>query len=424
MKVFMRYFVTFFCFFFLAILSFGQKLEEKIYKPEVKTVQVQKKGDSLAPPVIHLNSDDQVILSFDELEIEPHSYSYKVIHCDAQWQPSDLMEHEYLYSQFETEIQYSKNSMNTIIPYIHYRESIPNDRIEPSISGNYAILVYDNSNPEDTVLVTHFRMTESKVSVQAGMERINEMSPDKPNQELNFSVNTGSFSIQNPYRSVKAVIKQNGHNTRFISNVNPSSFQGNKMTYRNMEELKFKGGNEFHHFNSKSVEFAGKNVEQIDFVQNRFHFKLSPDKSRTYKDYKSKKELNGKFQIDKERTDSPHLEADYVYVYFTLKDETPEMSGGKVYVTGGFNNWKHSENTEMKYNFDQKAYEKRVLLKQGYYNYKYELVDDQGVQETFYSGNHAQTENDYEVYIYYKDISKGYDRLIGHTLYNSSDMDY
>jgi len=191
-----------------------------------------------------------------------------------------------------------------------------------------------------------------------------------------------------------------------------------------MEELKFKGGNEFRYFNSKSVEFAGENVEEIDFFQNRFHFKLSPDQNRKYKDFKIKKELNGKFQIDKERSDAPTLEADYVYVYFTLKDETPEMSGGRVYVTGEFNNWKHSENTEMKYNFDQKAYENRVLLKQGYYNYKYELVNDQGVQETFYSGNHEQTENDYEIYIYYEDISKGYDRLIGHTLYNSSNIDY
>jgi len=420
----MRYFIAFFCFFFLAFSLFGQKLEEKIYKPGIKTVQVQKKGDSLAPPVIHENYNNQVILSFDELEANPQSYSYTLIHCDAQWNPSGLMKHEYLYSQFETEIQYSKNSMNTIIPYTHYRESIPNDRIEPSISGNYAILVYENSNPQDTILVAHFRMTEGKVSVQAGMERINEMSPEKPNQQLNFSVNTGSFSIQNPYRSMKAVVNQNGHNSQIISKKNPSSFRGNELSYQNMEELKFKGGNEFHHFNSKSVEFAGKNIKQIDFFQNRFHFKLSSDKRRKYKDYNNKKELNGKFQIDKERSDSPYLEADYVYVYFTLKDKTPEMSGGKVYVTGEFNNWKYTEDAEMKYNFDQKTYENRLLLKQGYYNYKYELVNDQGVRKTFYSGNHEQTENEYEIYIYYEDISKGYDRLIGHTLYNSSNIDY
>jgi len=420
----MRYFVIFLCFSFIAFSVFGQKLEEKIYKPGIKTLQVQKKGDSLAPPVIHLNTNNQVILSFDELESAPRSYSYKLIHCDAQWMPSGLMMHEYLYSQFESEIQYSRNSMNTVIPYTHYRESIPNDRIEPSISGNYAILVYENFNPEDTVLVAHFRMTEGKVSVQATMESINEMSPEKPNQELNFSVNTGSFSIQNPYRSMKTIVKQNRHNCRLISKVNPSSYRGNELTFQNMEELKFKGGNEYRHFNSKSVEFAGENVEQIDFFQNRFHFKLSPDKSRKYKNYKNKKELNGKFQIDKERSDSPTLEADYVYVYFTLKDETPEMSGGKVYVTGGFNNWEITKNAEMKYNFDQKAYENRVLLKQGYYNYKYELVNEQGVQKTFYSGNHEQTMNEYEIYIYYEDISKGYDRLIGHTLYNSSNMDY
>lgn len=402
----------------------AQKLEEKVYKPGIKTVQVKKKADSLAPPVIGLGTGEQVVLSFDELKGERHSYSYKLVHCNANWVASDLMEHEYLYSQFKSDIQFSKNSFNTLIPYTHYREVIPNNRIEPSISGNYAIIVYEYNAPEDTVLVAHFRITENKASVQASSERINQMSPDKPNQQLTFSIDTRSLMISNPYQDIKAIVRQNGHKNRIISNVSPSTMQGDKLTYQNLDALKFKGGNEFRSFNSKSVEFAGHNIEKIDFLRNKFHIRLSPDKSRKRQKYQIEQELNGKFQIDKERSNEPHLEADYVYVYFTLKDKTPEMTGGKVYVTGGFNNWQHTKETEMKYNFDQKAYENRLLLKQGYYNYKYELVNDRGVEETFYSGNHAKTENEYEVYIYYEDVSKGYDRLIGHTLYNTSSMDY
>jgi hypothetical protein len=419
-------YIAVFCLFILATGNlFAQKLEEQVYKSGIKTVQIRKKADSLAPPVIGLNSGSQVVLSFDELKTGQRSYSYKLVHCNAKWEPSDLMEHEYLYSQFNSDIQFSKNSFNTLIPYTHYRELIPNDRIEPSISGNYAIVVYEYNSPEDTVLVAHFRITENKASVKAHMERINQMSPAKPNQQLSFSIDTRSFLISNPYQNLKTVVRQNGHNARMISKVSPSAMRGNKLKYQNLDALKFKGGNEFRFFNSKSVEFAGQNIERIDFLRNKFHFRLTPDRSRKRKNYQIEKELNGKFQIDKERSNEPQLEADYVYVYFTLKDNTPEMSGGKVYVTGGFNNWQHTEETEMKYNFDQKAYEKRLLLKQGYYNYKYKLVNDRGVvQETFYSGNHAKTENEYEIYVYFEDVSKGYDRLIGHTLYNTSNMDY
>jgi hypothetical protein len=424
MKLLLKYIVGF-CLFLIASESlFAQKLEEKVYKSEIKTVQVRKEGDSLAPPVIGLNSGNKVILSFDELRTGQRSYSYKLVHCNAKWEPSNLMEHEYLSGQFHSEIQNSKSSFNTVIPYTHYRELIPNTRIKPAISGNYAIIVYEYNAPDDTVLVAHFRVTEGKASIQADMQRINQMSPKKPNQQLKFSVNTGSLFIQSPYQSIKAIIKQNGHKTRYLSRVSPATGQGSSLIYRNMDKLKFKGGNEFRSFNTKSVEYAGRNIEKVDFLRNMFHFRLTPDRDRSRKSYQIRKELNGQFQIDKERSDDPGIEADYVYVYFTLKDKTPEMTGGKVYVKGGFNNWKNTKETRMKYNFDQKAYETRLLLKQGYYNYKYELVNDQGVQATFYSGNHPQTENDYEIYIYFKDVSKGYDRLIGHTLYNSSSMDY
>jgi len=424
MKSIVRIFILVFVLCWSVEIVSAQQLKKSVYKSKIHTVQLRKKGDSLAPPIIHLNSNEHVILSFDELREESHSYSYKLVHCNSQWEPSDLMEHEYLYSQFSSNIQFSKSSFNTMIPYTHYREVIPNDRIEPSISGNYAIIVYAYNNPKDTVLIEHLRISEGKASVRASMEEINRMSPSKPNQQLNFSVNTGSMYIQNPYNDLKAVVKQNGHNRQYISEEDPSSMHGDKFVYQHLDELKFKGGNEFYHFNTKSVDFAGKNIETIDFLQNMFHVRLTPDHDRSSKKYKTKQELNGAFMIDKERSSNPALEADYAYVYFSLKDATPDMTGGKVYVTGGFNNWNCSAGTEMKYNFDEKAYQKRILLKQGYYNYKYVLVNDQGGQDTFYSGNFYQTDNQYEIYLYYRDYSKGYDRLIGHTLYNSSSMDY
>jgi hypothetical protein len=70
----------------------------------------------------------------------------------------------------------------------------------------------------------------------------------------------------------------------------------------------------------------------------------------------------------------------------------------------------------MKYNFEQKAYECRIQLKQGYYNYQYVTIEKGKLDFTYIEGNHAITENSYTILVYYHDFRGGYDRLIGHNV--------
>jgi hypothetical protein len=69
----------------------------------------------------------------------------------------------------------------------------------------------------------------------------------------------------------------------------------------------------------------------------------------------------------------------------------------------------------MIYNKESKRYESIMLLKQGFYNYKHIAVDKQTGQldEGVISGNFWQTENNYKVLVYYRDLGSRYDRLIG-----------
>jgi hypothetical protein len=401
----------------------AQPIEEKTHKESVRTVQIHRKGEPLTLPVINLNSDDQLTLSFDDLDANYQTYSYKIIHCDARWHPSNLSQNEYLAGMFQAEIQNHQSSFNTIIPYRHYELDIPNENMKPLISGNYTLVVFQNYNEQDTILTRRFRISENTAHITPEMHTFNRMSPDKPNQQLEMKINTGSVFVSNPYSELKIAVKKNYHNERLIEKIDPSSMQGNTLVYRNVDQMAFKGGNEFRYFNTKSKNYASENIQRIDFIQNNFHFRLKPDTDRSFEEHKAQKEINGRFRIDKERTANPDLEADYVYVYFTLKDKTPELEGG-VYVTGGFNKWKKNESSKMNYNMEQNAYEKRILLKQGYYNYRYVLKNYAGYDPYFYSGNKHQTENEYQVFIYYKDFSKGYDRLIGHANFNSSSMQF
>ena len=408
---------------FISLQTVGQAIPEKVHAPQIKTVQMHKKGEPLSPPLITLNAGEQVTLRFDDLKGSTTSYSYQLIHCNATWEPSGIMPSTYLSGQHTGEIYHHESSFNTLISYTHYRLHIPNETMKPTRSGNYILHVYRNSNPSDTILTRRFRISENRMGVRAQVDRVNQMSREKPNQELNLTLHTRSLDIRDPYRNLTFAVQQNYHRERIITNLDPSSMHGNTLSYEMQEKLTFKGGNEFHHFNSKNTDFAAENIKTINFTRNNFHFQLKEDHDRTFQPYNMKKDINGRFQVDRERVDDPNLEADYVYVYFTLKGVSFDPEG-HYYVAGDFNNWQYNEKNRLRYDGQSQTYQKRLFLKQGYYDYKYVYRSGNTTDPFRISGNHEQAENAYLICVYYRDHQKGYDRLVGHTLVNSSAKDF
>jgi hypothetical protein len=69
----------------------------------------------------------------------------------------------------------------------------------------------------------------------------------------------------------------------------------------------------------------------------------------------------------------------------------------------------------MEYSPARLLYEKTLLIKQGYYNYMYIWQYPKGdLADTYMTeGNHAQTENEYLILVYFKDPSMFSDRLVG-----------
>jgi hypothetical protein len=77
----------------------------------------------------------------------------------------------------------------------------------------------------------------------------------------------------------------------------------------------------------------------------------------------------------------------------------------------------------MKWNDSKSAYESKLLLKQGYYNFIY-LVKDANARESEIGmtadieGNHFATDNLYTIFVYYADF-EGYDRVVGFAQWNN-----
>ena len=107
-------------------------------------------------------------------------------------------------------------------------------------------------------------------------------------------------------------------------------------------------------------------------------------------------------------------EADYSFVYFSLPYNN-EIGLDNIYVYGKFNNYQLTEENRLKIDQENQLLQTPILLKQGFYNYKYVKVGDktQIVEYNYVSGSHWETENNYTVLVYYREFGKTYDSVIG-----------
>jgi len=392
-----------------------------IFDQRIKTVQLYKVGWNLSYPVMKLNSDDKLVLNFDLIADQPETYYYTFIHCDKDWKKSDIFPNDYLKGYAENPVEDYSNSFNTTISYIHYRLSFPNDRVTISLSGNYILFVYPSDKPEEPVITQRFIITEDAASIKVTAHRPQMTKENNTHQQVDFTVNCTGLSINDPYRNVYAFILQNGRWDNAKRNLKPDFYGNNELKYNSLSDKNiFEGGNEYRYFDIKSIRYQSEYVKKIDFISPYYNVYLFPSDNREFKPYFYWKDFNGKYYIAFQEGQKPDIEADYVYIYFTLPSDQL-ISGGNIYISGGLNNWTFDKNNLMTYNPERKEYEGTMLLKQGWYNYEYVFMKGGAIDgtATIFEGSHYETENDYVVLIYYRNPRDRYDRVVGSVTANT-----
>ncbi len=417
-------------FFLMIIVSPGKTADKNtdfflhgdfVHKNNIKTVLFSQKDFVLSDPLIRLNSGDKLMLRFDDLDADYKNYYYTIVHCNAYWEPSELNQYEYIEGFYEDQIRDYQRSVNTRVSYTHYWLEFPNSNLRPSKSGNYILKVFLNGNPDDVVFTRRFSVFEQQVNINGHVEQARIVQHRDTRQQLSFTVNTEGYRIPNPYRELKLVITQNGRWDNAITGLEPRTIQGNQLIYDQNTEILFHGGNEFRHFDIRSLRYLSGQVQDIQSNRRNWDVYLMPDEPRTFERHVTDQGLKGRFQVITRDARNDMFESDYAWVHFHLPMDSP-LPEGFLYVMGQLTDWQFTEENKMNYNYGENAYELSLLLKQGYYNYLYAYLPEEDATADLarIEGNHSVTENDYTIYVYHRQPGDLYDRLIGVSHMSSS----
>ena len=410
------------CFLTPAFYSFGQdNASEEYFAANVKTVFFEKDGWRLAYPFVQINSPEQIILHFDVIDGQGESLWYRFDHCDRDWNSSGLFTSDFLEGFEENQIRDYLPSFNTRPAYTHYSLALPNEDVRLKISGNYVITVWAPGEPDKPLLKKRFFVTEGTTVASVMFRRPMKPGTTETHQQPEITVSTAKLPITDPYRQVTITVMQNGRWDKARSSLKPDFVGNNKLEFNALSDnTLFPGGNEFRYFDIKTTRQTRQNVRALEFVDGLYHALLLPSEDREFKQHFFNEDINGKYIVAMEESDTPDSDADYVWVYFTLPLYA-ELTGGSVYVTGAFTDWSYGPENRMTWSASRGCYEASLLLKQGWYTYGYAFVPagSKVPEGAHLEGDHYETENDYLILTYFRDPHERYDRLTGVTVANT-----
>ncbi len=388
---------------------------DTVYKEKVKTVFINNRWHPTLFPYVLLGSEDVLNVSFDILEGTPQYLNVSFYHFNYDWTQSEMLPAEYLRGINLFEVRNFQTSNYTLVPYVHYECTVPVSNF--LISGNYLLVVY---NQDAEVLFTRrFYVTENSVLVSVKFGQPDNIQYTYTHHSLDITINTNKKFVQNDQRELKLMVMQNGnpHTTQY--HFEPRINQGDLFYFNRLDGILFPAMKEFRIKDMSAINYRTQDIEYWESRDNKFLCWLKPDVVREYRPYYTENEINGSFlNYNKSNRSQPPHALEYVWAQFTL--EVPRAFDDPVYVFGQLSDWSIKPDFKMEYDESRKIYRAEVLLKMGYYNHIYVLGKANGPDHTPLEGNWYETENQYQVVVYYRSMVNRYDQILFAGTFNSN----
>ena len=418
----LKYYVMIFFTFACSILK-AQENPDHIFDSNIHTITIAPFGNPLAAPIISMKNGGALHIGFDDFKAQYEDYFYAIELMDSAWHKTDYNEFDYIRGFNLNKISnYSISSM-TSQNYFHYEFDFPNSNCNPKMSGNYILKIFKGSNKQLLVFTKRFYVVDELASVSASIQEPFDGRISKTHQKVNVNVDVTNIpSFQNDQITIKVV--QNNRFNDVKTTTKPDFIRGSTLVFNNEATLIFPGGKEARWLDLQSLSLRSDRISLIEHNGKIKNIFVKPDISRADLLYSSYKDLNGGYLIINTESLQNETQNDYasVHFYYVTKNNTPLLDK-HLYISGALTNNSLDKLSEMEFDVKKGVYQKTLLLKQGYYSYNYILSDRYEPNDledyTETEGDHAETENEYLVFVYYHMPGTLHDQIIGFTTLNS-----
>ncbi len=392
--------------FLMLLINCGCWAANRIFSPQVKSLTSIVNGDWLNRPIMTLGSSDKLTIGFDELSHDFHRLTYHIEHCEADWSTSkEIFESDWLAGFNDNPIDDYRNSINTTVLYTHYEFSIPNERCKLRISGNYRITVFDEDNDNERLLEVEFYVVEPLMTVGIEGTTNTDIDMNKSHQQLSVSLKYNNIDVTQADEQISTIFMQNWREDNARRNIKPNFINHLGATWQHNRQLIFDAGNEYHKFEVLDVKHTTMGLESIEWDGR--NYQAYPFTSTTRRNYMMDVDADGAFCIrNSDRIESDYT-CDYVWVNYSLK----VLYQGDIYIDGHWTNDYLRDTYKMQYDEENHMYHAKILQKQGYYSYQY-ITQSGNIPPS--EGNFYETENKYQVLVYYKGTGARTWQLVGY----------
>jgi hypothetical protein len=392
--------------------------QDRVFEENIQSVRLFPSSREFAAqmntPIVELNSNIPMQLMFDDLAYDPDQYSFKIIHCNFDWTPSDLKDNEFLRDYNEFNILNYEYSINTRIPYIHYNFTLP----RVTKSGNYAVVVYRGRDKSKVVLTRRYMVFQNTLQVAASIVPPSQTENRRQVQQINLNINYKARELFDPKNMVKVLIRQNQRwdNVRLLSNATMIREDSKMIEYQLFDGSNvFLGGNEFRFMDLRFVRTRGVNIQAVEMQEDVVYAEGIIHNRRPITAYSQYLDVNGQYAVMNLERQNHELESEYILTTVNLN---AEGITAQPYVIGALTQWGQNKDAKMELNKKTNTYQATLLLKQGWYDFQFAYKTPEGWEMNSIEGSYFETENEYEVLIYYRDMGSRYDELIGYANLN------
>lgn len=370
----------------------------------IHSVVLQRSDTPGSAPIIELTGNRQLELIFETLGFDSRQLQITFSHYNPDWSTSGIPPEQFLTGFQLANLSGGTLSRNTRTNYRQFHYRFPNSQIRFNLSGNYMLWVID-ADTGNLLFTAPFFISENIGSVTSSIDVI-----QTPRQQLRTShIPRTRYqitdSVVQPQFDLSFRIVQNQFWGRAIDPDETDFSSPDHVLFEASRNQAFVGDYEFRILQFREISQTEPQINSVDFSESMPIIYLMDDSVGD--------NISPFGSFENQRTGaSQNLNADYATAWFRLDHQQTPDEESEIFLVGDFNRWAIQSQNRLSYNSEIQRWETSVIIKPGNYHYKYVVLENNQIDDLAFDDRFLFTEQQYHSFIYMRDITRNYYRLL------------